>query len=404
MKTTRTSFATSVLPLLALAVKSAGQPVITTEPTDQLAIPGQQITLRVQVLALSGSAPVMYQWSKDDLALAAKTNTTLVFTNIQPADAGSYSVLVSDPSGSTKSRTVQVTVIGPVALDPKLGANIQLGADPVELPLGRRAQAEPHLVRSFTDPGYLLMTVQEGRFESGGGAAAIGYAVSRDGGPTWTRGILPGISTVTGGSFARASDPVGAIDLEGNIFVSSIGLPSGSPPKAVLVSVSTNHGLTFNAPVLIERATSSDSVDKEWLAVNTFAGSPTANRVAVVYTFIRSTNEFHLSYSDDRGQTWSRPQTIATGALLFIGQASFLPDGSLVLLYSRYLAPLRATVDLAAPVQLEYLRAADGGTNFAPATVIADLTGKLHHDSVARDAYDLCAGCTDRQAGVVYVT
>jgi hypothetical protein len=79
----------------------------------------------------------------------------------------------------------------PVVLDPRIGANVPVGADPPQLPVDGTQQAEPHVVRSAVDPDYLVATFQEGRFGTVGGARSNGYGVSRDGGRTWTRGLIP---------------------------------------------------------------------------------------------------------------------------------------------------------------------------------------------------------------------
>lgn len=72
------------------------------------------------------------------------------------------------------------------ALDPRIGGNISLGDDPPQLPSNMRAQAEPHIARHILDPDLLVATFQEGRFTDGG-AVDCGYAISHDGGLTWSR-------------------------------------------------------------------------------------------------------------------------------------------------------------------------------------------------------------------------
>ena len=55
-----------------------------------------------------------------------------------------------------------------MSLNRTVGANVALGEDPPALPANFRAQAEPHLARSFTDPNLLVATFQEGRWSNGG--------------------------------------------------------------------------------------------------------------------------------------------------------------------------------------------------------------------------------------------
>jgi hypothetical protein len=68
-------------------------------------------------------------------------------------------------------------------------------------------------VRSPVDPNFLVATFQEGRFTDGQ-AVNCGYSVSRDGGLTWTRALIPGLTASSGGPYPRVTDPVAAIGLE----------------------------------------------------------------------------------------------------------------------------------------------------------------------------------------------
>ncbi|MCZ7639719.1 MAG: glycoside hydrolase [Verrucomicrobia bacterium] len=171
--------------------------------------------------------------------------------------------------------------------EPKLGPNLRLGEDPSTLPAARRAQAEPHVARSFTDPNLLVAIFQEGRFEDGG-AVNCGYAISHDGGTTWERGLIPHlIASLDGGPFERASDPVAGVDLAGTIYLNTLGInrrAQGLHPTIVLTK-SLDGGRTFSAPLtVVTSTTASVMLDKNWMAVNTFPATPQAGRLAVTYT------------------------------------------------------------------------------------------------------------------------
>ncbi|HEV3148971.1 MAG TPA: hypothetical protein VGZ24_10020, partial [Chthoniobacterales bacterium] len=96
-----------------------------------------------------------------------------------------------------------------------MGANIRLGNDPPALPPNMRAQAEPHITRSIGNADSLVATFQEGRFTTSG-AVDCGYSISHDGGLTWTRALIPNLTTASGGPYPRATDPVAGINLNGN--------------------------------------------------------------------------------------------------------------------------------------------------------------------------------------------
>ena len=59
----------------------------------------------------SGSPPLNYQWSRDGTNIPGATVTSLTLTNIQPADAGTYSVCVSNSFGSTNSDPAILSVV-----------------------------------------------------------------------------------------------------------------------------------------------------------------------------------------------------------------------------------------------------------------------------------------------------
>ncbi len=64
---------------------------------------------RFQVVA-SGPAPYQYQWRKGTADLPGATSATLEIRSVSTSDAGTYSVRVSNPHGSTESRGALLTV------------------------------------------------------------------------------------------------------------------------------------------------------------------------------------------------------------------------------------------------------------------------------------------------------
>ena len=47
-----------------------------------------------------GTPPLTYQWRKAGASLTGATDASLIMTNVQAADLGSYDVVVSGPFGS----------------------------------------------------------------------------------------------------------------------------------------------------------------------------------------------------------------------------------------------------------------------------------------------------------------
>ncbi|HSH16479.1 MAG TPA: immunoglobulin domain-containing protein, partial [Verrucomicrobiae bacterium] len=83
-------------------------PRITNQSSDRTVIQGNSAL--VGVIA-TGTAPLSYQWRRNGLELSGRTNATLIITNVQFADAGLYSVIVTNQAGFALSAPVSVTVL-----------------------------------------------------------------------------------------------------------------------------------------------------------------------------------------------------------------------------------------------------------------------------------------------------
>jgi hypothetical protein len=104
--------ATSRLALLTVPAP----PAIVGQPRSQAVLAGGSLSLGVTA---TGS-PLYYQWWRNDFALASATNALLVVSSVLPADAGVYSVVVSNALGVVTSAPALVTVVGPRLLLPGL--------------------------------------------------------------------------------------------------------------------------------------------------------------------------------------------------------------------------------------------------------------------------------------------
>ncbi|HXG49460.1 MAG TPA: immunoglobulin domain-containing protein [Methylomirabilota bacterium] len=94
-------------------------PVITTHPQNVTLVEGGFGSLSV---AATGPRPFFYQWFFGDLPLVGATNSSLTLSNVTLAQAGTYSVVVSNAAGGVPSNpaTVSVTptVRSPTVLNP----------------------------------------------------------------------------------------------------------------------------------------------------------------------------------------------------------------------------------------------------------------------------------------------
>jgi hypothetical protein len=188
------------------------------------------------------------------------------------------------------------------------------------------SQAEPD---SLTVGQTTVALFQVGRNRSGG-AAAIGWATTRDGGRTWREGILPGltVNSVPPGSSARASDPVMAYDAVRRLWLAhTLALSEGETRLTVHRSAD---GLRWSGPIDVTVSRSDRlAYDKNWIVCDNGARSPFRGRCYVAYTLVGDPGALALQRSDDGGRTWSAPvsRSVPVTGVIPVVQ----PDGRLVL-------------------------------------------------------------------------
>ncbi|MDQ3199554.1 MAG: glycoside hydrolase [Verrucomicrobiota bacterium] len=292
----------------------------------------------------------------------------------------------------------EIEAVAEVTLDLRVAPNLRLGDDPTPLPPTMRAQAEPHIARSPVDPNLLVATFQEGRFTDGG-AVDCGYSVTQDGGLTWTRALIPNLTTVTGGPYFRATDPVAGIDLSGRIFLNTEGATNSDFTEGVIVvSRSLDGGITFEAPTTVFRpSNSNDFPDKSWMALNTFPGTSTVGRIVVTWTLFGMSDASPImrAYSNDNGLTWSAATAIHNANLSTQGsQPVFLPDGRLAVIYWNFNGSSGGE-------QIEMVLSNDGGLTFGAPTLVTPVA-RYAQPSI-RTGIFLPSATTDRTTGTLYV-
>jgi hypothetical protein len=106
---------------------NAAAPTITTQPANATVAAGAAVTFSV---VASGTAPLSYQWQKSGSAISGATSATYAIASVQPADAGSYIVVVSNSGGSVSSNTATLTVnaAAPTITTPPSSATVTTGA------------------------------------------------------------------------------------------------------------------------------------------------------------------------------------------------------------------------------------------------------------------------------------
>jgi hypothetical protein len=255
-------------------------------------------------------------------------------------------------------------------------------------------QVEPHAV----GVGSTIVSVfQVGRFFDGG-AAAIGFATSRDAGGTWRSGLLPSVtsSSSPAGSADRATDTAVAWDSVHSRWLAE-SLTLSQRTTAVVVSESAD-GLTWQAPVTVVthprpgQGAESTSIDKSWIACDNGVASPFRGRCYVAYTdFAGPGVNIAVQSSSDGGLTWSPAARVRVSVDVPGVQPVVRQNGQLVLVF------------LDGPSRLEAVRSDDGGATFTAAEVIARVVNfhRRHSTNLLR-VFPLPTAAVDG-AGSVYV-
>ena len=88
--------------------KVVGSVNITAQPQSQSVVAGGNVSFSITA---SGTAPLRYQWRFNGANLSGATNTSLGLTGVQPANAGNYTVVVTNSAGSATSAVAVLTVL-----------------------------------------------------------------------------------------------------------------------------------------------------------------------------------------------------------------------------------------------------------------------------------------------------
>jgi len=212
------------------------------------------------------------------------------------------------------------------------------------------SEVEPWLAANPTNPANLVAAYHQDRW-SDGGARGIGISASQDGGVTWARSVLPGITKCSGGVYETASDPWLTFSPDGRLYSVSLALSLDSASEyatAVLVNTSADGGRTWDAPTTLIRDTdlalfndkesiTADPNDSRYVyAVWDRRRFPSATRSSQRLAGAPRSFRTNMMFSrtTDGGATWepARPVLAGNNADLWtVGhQIGVLPNGDLV--------------------------------------------------------------------------
>jgi len=83
------------------------KPVFIDQPASQDMHLGNTAVFQVRT---GGSQPIYYQWLFNGVPMDGATNTFLILNNVQPANAGSYTLMATNQSGSAVSQLAILSV------------------------------------------------------------------------------------------------------------------------------------------------------------------------------------------------------------------------------------------------------------------------------------------------------
>ena len=233
----------------------------------------------------------------------------------------------------------------------------QISSDPFTNSTSQHAtQVEPD---TFSSGSTIVSAFQSGRFTDGG-SSDIGFATSTDGGSTWTHGFLPGVTTFStpAGPFARVSDPSVAFDAKHNVWlISSLPLNASVNGAGVIVSRSTDGGLTWGNPVTVNADT---GTDKNWSACDNTPASPFFGNCYTEWDNNGQGNLIQMSTSSDGGLTWGAKKTTTSGEAGIGGQPLVQPNGTVIV-----------PIDNANETAVGAFRSTDGGGSWTDVVTIA---------------------------------
>jgi len=94
------------------------KPVFLDQPASQDMHPGNTAVFQVQI---AGSQPIYYQWRFNGVPMEEATNSFLILNNVQPANAGSYTLMATNQSGGAVSQPAILSVN--LAMQPNFNPN-----------------------------------------------------------------------------------------------------------------------------------------------------------------------------------------------------------------------------------------------------------------------------------------
>jgi hypothetical protein len=244
----------------------------------------------------------------------------------------------------------------------------------------KNTEAEPSIAVNPRNARNIVIAYQQDRFAIDGGALSNVVAVTKDGGTTWKRVLVKGLSRCTGGKDERSSDAWLSFAGDGTLYLASLTFsetPTNSlvaGPTKLVSQVSHDGGYTWGPAVDVQ------PTDRIYNDREAITADPKRKGFAY-YAFVKRLGVFGesgpemFSRTTDGGKTWSTPVPIFVPPPLTLTDPTLikvLPDGTLLnLVLVANLSPFLPDQVPRVPWLIIASRSTDEGATWSVPVVIA---------------------------------
>ena len=269
--------------------------------------------------------------------------------------------------------------------------------------IGYNAEVQPAIA---TAPGSkTLVSAFEVNRAYNGGASAIGWATSVNGGKSFKHGLLPLTVQAGGpGTIWRGADPTVAYSARyGQWLVAATALGSTANTQGLYVSRSSD-GKSWGSIILVHSAGTGDTPSKSWLACDNKSSSAGYGNCYLAWTNTASTpaNQLQFSRSTDGGATWSSAVGAtgpATGTQVVPQVQPPAPSAPAGSTCGRVVVPYAPNT-----TSVSYVASSDCGLTFGAATSVTSTQAAQHTPAQGLRVNSPGLSSSTDGAGGVYLT
>ncbi len=256
-------------------------PTIAIQPSSQSVVPGSNVTMSVTA---TGTAPLAYQWRSNGANLAGATTSVLSLPNVQQANSGSYSVIVTNPYGTVTSSVAVLTVLVP----PSFTSQPQSATNAAGTTANFNASAT--------------------------GSAPLNYQWQINGAPLANGGRVSGANSgslsISGVQLGDAANYTLVVSNTAGVVTSSVaGLTVLSPPVINVQPASQSAALGSNVTLSVTAAGSSP-LSYQWQFNSTNIASATGTSLSLVNVTLANAGTYTVTITNQYGSITSAPAVL----------------------------------------------------------------------------------------------